>query len=99
MSKESVARMIETAGEDLALQKKLEAAQGFAEVVQIGAEKGYQFTEKDVQAFMTERGINIIDIVDGQGEELSEEMLDAVAGGSFWDGKWTDNVRINLRGW
>lgn len=96
MSKEAVDSMIQTARKDAALQKKLEDAQGLAEVVQIGAEKGYQFTEDEVQAFLCEHGITI-----GASEqgELSEEALDAVAGGSFWDGKWTDNVRINLRGW
>lgn len=96
MSKEAVEQMIQAAEEDVALQKKLEAAEGFTEVVQIGAEKGYQFTENELQAFMTERGITLKESQEG---ELSEEALDAVAGGSFWDGKWTDNVRINLRGW
>ena len=96
MSKEAVDNMIQAAREDVALQKKLEDAQGFVEVVQIGADNGYQFTEDEVQAFMAERGITIGESEQG---ELSEEALDAVAGGSIWDGKWTDNVRINLRGW
>jgi predicted ribosomally synthesized peptide with nif11-like leader len=78
------------------LQKKLEDAQGFVEVVQIGADNGYQFTEDEVQAFMAEHGISVGESEQG---ELSEEALDAVAGGSIWDGKWTDNVRISLRGW
>lgn len=99
MSKESVAQMIEFAGKDADLQKQLEAAQGFSEVVQIGSARGYQFNEADVQSFMSENGINLMDILETQSGELSDEMLEAVAGGSFWDGKWTDNVRINLRGW
>ncbi|NMG07824.1 Nif11-like leader peptide family natural product precursor [Brasilonema sp. UFV-L1] len=96
MSIEAVDSLIQAAGKDVALQQKLEAAQGFAEVVQIGTEKGYQFTEEEVQAFLRESGITLEGI---QQEELSEEALDAVAGGSIWDGKWTDNVRINIRGW
>ncbi|BAY23405.1 nitrogen fixation protein [Calothrix sp. NIES-2100] len=96
MSKEAVEQLIQAAGEDVALQQKLEAAEGFAAVVQIGAEKGYQFTEQEVQAFLRERGITLEGSQEG---ELSEDALDAVAGGSFWDGKWTDNVRINLSGW
>lgn len=96
MSIEAVNSLIQAAGEDTALQQKLEAAQGFADVVKIGAEKGYQFTEQEVQAFLIQSGITLEGM---QGGELSEDLLDAVAGGSFWDGKWTDNVRINLRGW
>ena len=87
MSKESVEQLMQAAGLDAALQKKLEAAEGFAEVVEIGAEKGYQFTEQEVQAFLSERGITLAESQEG---ELSEEALDAVAGG------WFENLRIRL---
>ncbi|WP_169218733.1 Nif11-like leader peptide family natural product precursor [Brasilonema sp. UFV-L1] len=87
MSKESVEQFMQAAGLDAALQKKLEAAEGFAEVVEIGAEKGYQFTEEEVQAFLSERGITLEESQEG---ELSEAALDAVAGG------WFENLRIRL---
>jgi predicted ribosomally synthesized peptide with nif11-like leader len=93
MSKEAVDRMMQAAGADATLQQQLESAGGFAEVVQIGADKGYQFTAEDAQVFLRERGIPIGDSGDG---ELSEEALEAVAGGGWG---WTDNVRINIRAW
>jgi predicted ribosomally synthesized peptide with nif11-like leader len=93
MSKEAIDRMMQSAGSDAALQQKLEAAGGFAEVVQIGADKGYQFTEEDARVFLHERGIPIGGSADG---ELSEEALEAVAGGGWG---WTDNVRIDIKTW
>jgi predicted ribosomally synthesized peptide with nif11-like leader len=89
MSKEAVEQMMKSAGDDLVLQQQLETANGFAEVVQIGAEKGYQFTEADAQALLRERGIPTGDSADG---ELSEEALETVAGGFIYDG-W------RRRGW
>ena len=89
MSKEAVNRMIQAAGEDVALQKKLEDAQGLAEIVQIGAEKRYQFTEDELQAFLSERGLTFEDSAEG---ELSEEALETVSGGMvIWPPR--------IRGW
>ena len=86
MSKEAVDRMIQAAGADVALQQELATAPGFAEVVQIGTQKGYEFTEEDARVFLHERGIPIGDSADG---ELSEEALEAVAGGSIgWGSEW-----------
>ena len=81
MSKEAIAQMMQAAGQDESLQHQLEQAGGLAEVVKIGAEKGYQFTESEVQAFLTEHGITFEDSEEG---ELSEEALEAVAGGMVW---------------
>ncbi len=94
MSKEAIEQMFQSAGNDPDLQHQLEAAGGFAQVVEIGAEKGYQFTEAEAQALLRERGIMLGDSEEG---ELSDEALEAVAGGDW--GSWTDNVRINIRGW
>lgn len=94
MSKAAIEQMLQSAGNDLALQQQLETADGFAQVVKIGAAKGYQFTEAEAQELLREHGIPIGD--SGHGE-LSEESLEAVAGGGL--GSWTDNVRINIRGW
>ncbi len=80
MSKEAIEGMIQAAGNDPDLQHQLDTAGGFAQVVEIGAQKGYQFTEAEVQAMVRERGIPIEESEDG---ELSEEALEAVAGGSW----------------
>jgi predicted ribosomally synthesized peptide with nif11-like leader len=88
MSKESIEQLFQAANEDLTLQQKLENANGYAEAVQIGAENGYEFTEQEAEAFLVERGI-----VGGPEGELSEEALEAVAGG------WFDNNRIRIGGW
>lgn len=87
MSKESVEQLMQAAGLDPALQAQLEAAEGFAEVVKIGAEKGYQFTEQEVQAFLKQSGVPLDESPDG---ELSEAALDAVAGG------WFENLRFRF---
>jgi predicted ribosomally synthesized peptide with nif11-like leader len=96
MSKEAAEQMLRTAMSDKELQQRLEAANGFADVVQIGASIGYQFTTEELQTVMAERGIPI-----GDEGELSEEALEAVAGGSWIDdvGRWTDNVDLRFRGW
>lgn len=91
MSKEAVEQMFQAAREDAALQQKLESASGYAEAVKIGADNGFSFTEEEAQAFLAERGL-----IEGAEGELSEEALEAVAGGLF------DNWRINIRwggGW
>jgi predicted ribosomally synthesized peptide with nif11-like leader len=88
MSKESVEQLMQAAGLDPALQKKLEGAEGFAEVMRIGAEKGYQFTEEEVQAFLSERGVTFEDSAEG---ELSEEALETVAGGMVI--QWWPRIR------
>lgn len=78
MSKEAVEQMMKAVGNDLVLQQKIETADGFAQVVEIGAENGYEFTEAELQALLRERGIPSGD--SGHGE-LSEEALEAFAGG------------------
>ncbi len=91
MSKQAVEQLLETAAKNTALQQQLEAAGGFAKVVQIGAEQGYQFTEEDARIFLSERGISIDGNADG---ELSEEALEAVAGGRI-----DITIRIRINGW
>jgi predicted ribosomally synthesized peptide with nif11-like leader len=92
MSKEAVAEMMQAAGQDSALQQRLTEAGGFDEVVQIGAEKGYDFTSEELQMVLAERGISVTET---EGDELSDEALEAVAGG------WFDNWRVDFRwgGW
>lgn len=91
MSKEAVRQLFEAANQDPALQQKLENVGSSAEGVKIGAEHGYNFTEEEAQAFLAEHGV----VSEGEGPEgeLSEDALEAVAGG------WFDNWRIRVGGW
>ncbi len=80
MSKEAVVAMIKAANQDPALKQRMEAADGYNKVVQIGAEKGYQFTEEELKSVAKEQGM----LIEGSEDaELSEEALEAVAGGLF----------------
>lgn len=90
MSKEAVEQMFQAANTDTALQQKLESVNGYAEAVAIGAENGFEFTEEEAQAVLSERGL-----IEGPEGELSDEALEAVAGG------WFDNWRVRIRfgGW
>jgi predicted ribosomally synthesized peptide with nif11-like leader len=90
MSKEAVEQMMQAASQDESLQQRLTEAVGFEEVVQIGAEKGYQFTPEELQMTIAERGISV---TDADSDELSEEALEAVAGGCI--GPWYPR----FRGW
>jgi predicted ribosomally synthesized peptide with nif11-like leader len=89
MSKEAVEQMFQAAATDTALQQMLESADGYAAAVAIGAENGFNFTEEEAQAVLSERGL-----IEGLEGELSDEALEAVAGG--WG--FTITVR-GLRGW
>jgi predicted ribosomally synthesized peptide with nif11-like leader len=90
MSKEAVEQMMEAAESNVALQQKLEAAGGFAAAVKIGADNGYGFTEEEAKSLFTERGM----ITEAGPEgELSDQALEAVAGG------WFDGNRIRVGGW
>lgn len=88
MSKEAIEQMFQAASQDVTLQQQLENAPGYAEAVKIGADHGYQFTEEEAKAFLTERGI-----LEGSEGELSDNALEAVAGG------WFDNWRVRIGGW
>ncbi|MBE9234126.1 Nif11-like leader peptide family RiPP precursor [Cuspidothrix issatschenkoi LEGE 03284] len=89
MSKEAVEKMFQAAATNTDLQQKLESASGYAEAVTIGAENGFNFTEEDAQAVLSERGL-----IEGLEGELSDEALEAVAGG------WDLDIRVRgIRGW
>jgi hypothetical protein len=89
MSKQAVEQLLDAAAQNTALQQTLEAAGGFTEAVKIGADNGYHFTEDDAKIVLKERGILTEDGAEG---ELSEQALEAVAGGLF------DGWRIRI-GW
>lgn len=72
MSKEAVREFYKVFQSDKALEEKIKSSDSTASVIKIAAEKGYEFTELELEAFMQESVA---------GGELSEEELAAVAGG------------------
>jgi hypothetical protein len=80
MSKQAVEQMIAVAANDVALRQKLEAAEGVASAI-----------KAEAKAVLIEHGVFPETRAEG---ELSEQALEAVAGGVF------DNWNINIRwGW
>jgi predicted ribosomally synthesized peptide with nif11-like leader len=74
MSKEQAREFFKISKNDETLQESLKAANSSAIVAQIAAEKGYEFTESELQAVMQEAIAE---------DELSEEDLFAIAGGAL----------------
>ena len=72
MSQEKAKEFLYLSQNDKMLQEKLKAANSSATVVQVAAEKGYEFTESEWQITMQEIA---------EKDQLSEEDLLAVAGG------------------
>jgi len=73
MSKEAVRKFYEVLQSNKDLQDQVKAANSSGSVIDIAADKGYEFTELELEAVMQEA-------VAADGE-LSEEALEAVAGG------------------
>lgn len=73
MSKEAVKDFYEILKNDNILQEQVKAANSSTDVIQIATEKGYEFNELELETVMQET-------VAADGE-LSEETLEAVAGG------------------
>ena len=69
MSKEAVKEFYKVLQSDEALQQNVKAADSSTKVINIAAEKGYDFTELELEAFMQEA-------IAADGE-LSEEALEA----------------------
>jgi predicted ribosomally synthesized peptide with nif11-like leader len=74
MAKETVARLLEAAKNDEALRHRLEDAQSASEVVEIGAELGFEFSAEELQDALDE-------LRQASEAELPEEELQKVAGG------------------
>ncbi|GCL37704.1 protein of unknown function, nitrogen fixation [Sphaerospermopsis reniformis] len=101
MSKEAVEKLFMAASENPDLMAKLESADSYAEAVSIGAENGFNFTEEEAELFLAEYGLD-----KGLNGELSEEDLEAVAGGAVTPytptiAKVTFSItsRIRIRRW
>ncbi len=75
MSRKSAIEFVKASEIDKVFLEKIKAADSPASVVNIAAEYGYYLTEQEMQAVLTGDRINWED------EELSQEQLEAVAGG------------------
>ena len=73
MSIKSVQDFYELTQNDSALQERVKNANDSTAVVQIASEKGYEFTEQELENAMREV------IIEG---EIPEEQLEAVSGGA-----------------
>ena len=80
MSIESVQKFYELIQNDTTLQERVKDAINSASVVQIASEKGYEFTEQELERAMQEA------VIEG---EISDEQLEAVAGGGKCSGNAT----------
>lgn len=73
MSIKSVQDFYELIQNDSTLQERVKNANDSTSVVQIASEKGYEFTEQELENAMREAIV---------GGEIPEEQLEAVAGGA-----------------
>ena len=76
MSKEAVKNLIKESQSDTQLLARLEAAEGSEAVIKIAQARGYEFTEDELILVMQEQ-----QELTSEESELSEEALEAVAGG------------------
>ena len=80
MSMDSLQKFIEDSGRDLRVEQALRAASDSDDyvrtAVELGARKGYSFTESEVRQAMSNAKI-------ADGQQLSEAQLEAVAGGKI----------------
>ena len=60
----------------LQLQDVSDMESGIKRAVQLGAEKGYSFTEADVREYLVKESVS-----GDNPEELSDESLESIAGG------------------
>ena len=80
MSMDNLQKFIKDSGRDASVEKALRAAPSKDDyartAVQLGSQKGYTFTEGEVQQAMANAKI-------ADGQQLSEAQLAAVAGGNL----------------
>jgi len=78
MSKANLEQFYQEVLKDQALQERFRTVAGSDSVaalaVELGQEKGYSFTAEEVQAYLDE--------MNASDQELSDELLEAVAGGA-----------------
>lgn len=86
MSQASVLEFVEVAKVDDTLRSQLEATTNPAQLKEIAAQKGYDFTEEEMITAFQEQGLLVIT----EEKSLSESELEAVAGagpGDRWSGE------------
>ena len=76
MSQEAVIEFIEAVEANPSLRQQLNSAESPEIAIAIAEEQGYQFTQAELLAVMQEKQLSFASEV-----ELSEEQLEAVAGG------------------
>jgi predicted ribosomally synthesized peptide with nif11-like leader len=84
MSTESVRQFLLAISTDSALQEKLTAVTDSVNFVQMVQESGYSFTLEDLQAHLAQHN----------GDELSEDELEAVTGGAGFPGGIGSHIPI-----
>ena len=79
MASQELENFLKLVNQDPTLQEQLREAPdreaGIKIALQLGSEKGYSFTEADVQNFLAE--------AQKEARELSDEELESVAGGDY----------------
>ena len=78
MSQASVLDFFKAVQKNKAVQKQLEVADSLSAAVKIGIDQGYNFTQDELIDFIEE-----IQQVEAKDIEMSEEELEAVAGGCY----------------
>jgi predicted ribosomally synthesized peptide with nif11-like leader len=79
MSTKAVVRFMEEVDGDHALQAEVEAVSSAEQVVDLARELGHSFTVDDLREVGDRVRAELV-----HGDELSEEQLEAVAGGAGW---------------
>ncbi len=77
MSKQQVVEFFQTASKDEYLAEKLKVCTSPSSILAIAAEYGYEFTEEELLQFERKQ----LEASWKEGNELSDEQLEAVAGG------------------
>jgi predicted ribosomally synthesized peptide with nif11-like leader len=77
MSKQQVVEFFQTASKDEYLAEKLKVCTSPSSILAIAAEYGYEFTEEELLQFERKQ----LEASWNEGNELSDEQLEAVAGG------------------
>jgi predicted ribosomally synthesized peptide with nif11-like leader len=89
MSKADVQRLHQEVLQDVALQQRLRDAKDDQSLValalEIGQQKGYTFTKEEAQQYIKDLNIS------RSQQELSDEQLEAIAGGRTTSAAYLDN--------
>ena len=86
MSKANLEQLRQEVAQDSALQERLNQAKDneslITLVTEVGQEKGYSFTRQEAEEYINE--------MNNSQQEISEEQLEAIAGGAAKTDSWVD---------